>query len=351
MVTSTFGINRDGEETHLYVLRNANGLVASISDHGATLVNMVVPDRNGEFADIVLGFDDVEGYQGKDNPYFGCTTGRVANRIAKGRFSIGNRDYEVAVNNGPNHLHGGIARSLDKVLWKAEPVDDQTVRFVYESPAGEEGYPGTLLVEVTYSLTDRDELRIDYRARTDAPTPVNLTNHAYWNLGGHDSGSVLGHELELNASRYTPTDDTLIPTGDFAFVADSPLDFTRRRSLGERIDELRDTPAAGYDHNFVIDHDSGPRVPIRAAELYDPASGRKLTILTDQPGLQLYTGNWLSGVPGKANASYAQHQGVCLEAQLHPDAVNKQGRGGWEDSILDPVATYRQTTIHRFSAN
>jgi len=348
MVITSFGTTRDGARAQLFVLRNKNGLVASVTDYGATLVNMMVPDQNGDFADVVLGFDDVSGYQSDANQYFGCTTGRVANRIAKGRFEINGREFVLAVNNGPNHLHGGVARSLDKVMWQATPLDGQTVRFTYVSPAGEEGYPGELSVEVTYSLSDRNELRFEYRAHTDAPTPVNLTNHAYWNLAGHGQGTILDHELQVNASRFTPTDDTLIPTGDLAFVAGSPLDFQYRRPIGTRIGEVEGDPTMGYDHNLVIDHDAGPRVPIVAAELYHPDSGRKMTILTDQPGLQLYTGNFLDGQQGKGGAIYRKNGAVCLEAQAFPDAIHQRGRGGWPDVVLHPGELYRQTTIHRF---
>jgi aldose 1-epimerase len=341
-----FGATGEGE-ARLHELRNRNGLIARVTDFGAALVEMHVPDRHGEVADVVLGFADVAGYRSPANQYFGCTAGRVANRIAKGVFDLDGETYRLATNNGPNHLHGGTRRSLDKVLWRARPVDDPAgpaIEFSYRSPHLEEGYPGTLDTTVRYTLTEQNELRLDYTATTDRRTPVNLTNHAYWNLGGAGSGTILDHEITIKAASYTPTDDTLIPTGTIAPVAGTPLDLRQPTRIGARIDALAATAAQGFDHNFVLDPPAGlDRV---AAVLHHPASGRVLEIRTTEPGLQFYSGNFLRGDQGKAGRTYLHRGALCLEAQHFPDTPHHET---FPSIILDPGTTYRQTTVHRFT--
>ncbi|MCA9053136.1 MAG: galactose mutarotase [Planctomycetaceae bacterium] len=346
----SFGKTADGTAVDLYTLTNSHGVTARIMTRGATLVSLTAPDREGKMADVLLGFDDVSGYEGEGNQYFGCTTGRVCNRIAKGKFTLGGKEYSLAINNEPNALHGGEKRSLDKVVWKAKPLDSkedgtQAIRFRYTSPDGEEGFPGELKVSVTFSLNDKNELRIDYRATTDQTTPVNLTNHAYFNLGGEGSETVLNHELTLHADHYTPTDDTLIPTGEIAPVEGTPLDFRTAHVIGERIAKLDDTAAIGYDHNFVINGRAGELRS--AAKLKDPASGRMLTVSTDQPGIQFYSGNFLKGQSGKGGNVYAHRSAVCLETQHYPDSVNHPD---FPSILLDPDETYRHTCIYQVSA-
>jgi aldose 1-epimerase len=342
---ASFGTTKGGEATEIYTLQNQNGLIAKVTTYGATLVEMHVPDKNGNLVDVINGFDDVSGYEGDDNQYFGCTTGRVCNRIAKGKFTINGTEYTLATNNDPNHLHGGNDKALSKQVWKATPAcGKQAVTFSLTSPDGEEGYPGNLSIKVTYTLTDANELRIDYEATTTKATPVNLTNHAYWNLGGAGSGPVLSHELTLNADNFTPTDDTLIPTGAIAKVAGTFLDFRAAHVIGDRI-PADDTPWKGYDHNFVINGKAGEQR--LAAKLKDPASGRVLEIFTDQPSIQFYSGNFLKGQTGKAGKTYPHRGAVCLESQHHPDAVNHDQ---FPNTILEPGDTYRTTTVHKFSA-
>ncbi len=341
--TAPFGTTKAGAPATLFTLENSRGLVARVTDFGATLVEMHVPDRAGAMVDVVLGFDQVAGYESDANQYFGCTTGRVANRIAKGRFSLDGKEYTLAVNNGPNHLHGG-ERGFGQRMFSAESLDGAAVRFRYDSPAGEEGYPGAVRVEVTYTLTDADELRIDYTATSDARTPLNLTNHAYWNLAGAGNGTILEHVLELDATRYTPADDTLIPTGEVVAVEGTPLDFTTPRRIGDRIAALEGTAALGYDHNFVVE--SGAGTVRRAARLADPVSGRVLEIFTTEPGIQFYSGNFLNGATGKGGRAYAHRGALCLETQHFPDSVH---HAAFPSTILEPGATYRQTTVHHFS--
>lgn len=345
-----FGTTADGTPVEIYTLANSHGVMARIMTRGATLVSLAAPDREGKLADVLLGFDDVAGYEGDGNQYFGCTTGRVCNRIAKGKFTLGNKEYSLAINNAPNSLHGGGPRSLDKVVWNAKVLDNQepgtqAVRFRYQSPDGEEGFPGELTIRVTYSLNEQNELRIEYRATTDHTTPVNLTNHAYFNLSGEGSPTVLQHELTLNADRYTPTDDTLIPTGEIAAVEGTPLDFRTPHVIGERITQLDGTAAIGYDHNYVLNGESGKLRQV--ARLKDPASGRVLTVQTDQPGIQFYSGNFLKGQAGKGGKTYAHRSAVCLETQHFPDSVNHPD---FPTTILQPGDTYRHTCVYTVSA-
>jgi len=295
---------------------------------------------------VVLGFDNLAGYLG-GHPYFGAATGRVANRIAKGKFTLDGKEYKLAVNNPPNSLHGGL-KGFDKVVWKAEDASGPVgpaVRLGYLSPDGEEGYPGNLAVTVTYTVTQSAELKIDYTATTDKATPVNLTNHTYFNLAGPASGTILGHELMLAADQYTPVDDTMIPTGEIRPVQGTPLDFTKPATFGARIDEIKGEPG-GYDHNYVLRGDHNK--PVLAARVREPKSGRVLEMLTTEPGVQLYTANFLDGtLRGKGGVVYKKHQAFCLEAQHFPDAVH---HASFPSTILRPGATYAQTTIYRFSA-
>ncbi len=340
-----FGKTPDGTPVEVFTLKNSHGMVAKVMTRGASLTELHIPDKKGQTADVVLGFDNLAGYLSDANQFFGCTTGRVANRIAKGKFTLDGKEYTLAVNNGPNHLHGGTKRTLDKVVWKAEPLKDKNaVRFTYTSPDGEEGYPGKLDISVSYTLTDKNELRIDYEAVTDKATPVNLTNHTYFNLAGAGSPTVLDHDLTLAADRYTPTDEGLIPTGKIEPVAGTPVDFTKPHRLGERIDQLLKTPYLGYDHNMVL---TKPDLKTAAAKLRDPSSGRAMTVYTDQPAVQVYSGNFLKGQKGKGGKAYPQRSAVCLETQHYPDSVNHPE---FPTTILKPGQTYRTTTIFAFTA-
>lgn len=347
-----FGKLPDGREARLYTLKNETGLQADISDYGGTIVRLLVPDRNGRAGDVTLGFGSVDAYAA-GSPYFGALIGRVGNRIAGGKFTLDGKTYELARNNSPGgipcHLHGGI-HGFDKVLWQAEPFDQDgqpALRLRYTSPAGEEGYPGTLQVEVVYSLTRANGLRIDYSATTDQPTPVNLTNHAYFNLRGEGDGDILGHELTIAASRFTPVDAGMIPTGALASLAHTPFDFTKPKPIGARIDEANEQLRLGngYDHNYVLD--SGGGEPALAATVYEPTTGRVLEVLTTEPGLQFYSGNWLNGkLTGKSGRPYLHRGGFCLETQHFPDTVNQRS---FPSIILRPGQTYRSTTAYRFS--
>ncbi|NQV26436.1 MAG: galactose mutarotase [Rhodopirellula sp.] len=347
VVVKSFGKTADGEAVDEYVLTNANGLTVSVITRGATIRQILAKDRDGKVADIVNGFDDVAGYEGEGNQYFGCTTGRVCNRIARGRFTLDGKEYSLAINNEPNHLHGGVKRSLDKVVWTGkviEPKNGVGAAFSYTSPDGEEGYPGTLQVTVQYLLTDDNKLSIRYSATTDAATPVNLTNHAYFNLAGAGSPTVLDHELQLEADQYTPTDDTLIPTGKIADVEGTVLDFRQSTRIGDRIEELTDTAALGYDHNYVLRNQTGRNS--LAATLKDPSSGRVLKIYTQEPGIQFYSGNFLNGQKGKGGKAYAHRAALCLEDQHYPDSVNQPS---FPSIILKPGDKYTKTTVYKFS--
>lgn len=344
-----WGKTADGTPVERYTLTNEAGTIAKIITYGATLNELHVKDRDGKLADIVLGWDSVAGYESEDNQYFGCTTGRVCNRIAKGQFTLDGKTYQLAINNDPNHLHGGVERSLDKVVWDAEEVESKWgtgVRLTYTSPDGEEGYPGRLKVTVTYMLTKFNALRINYRAVTDAATPVNLTNHSYFNLGGAGSPTVLNHRLMLNCDQYTPNDETLIPTGEIADVADTVVDFRKAVRIGKRIKQLDDSPNIGYDHNFVINRgDAEPTDLVLAARLADPQSGRVLVVRTTEPGIQFYSGNFLKGQTGKDGKTYAHRSAVCLETQHYPDSVNHEN---FPSTILKPGEVYTSSTVYGF---
>ncbi len=317
--SSAFGKTVDGQEVDLYTCVNAHGLVMKIMTYGAIVVELQTPDRNGKLANITLGFDNLEGYLGQ-HPYFGSTVGRYANRIAKGKFTLDGQQYTLATNNGPNALHGGVV-GFNRVVWNAQPVtreDAVGVTFTYTSKDGEEGYPGTLQATVTYLLTNADELRVDYEATTDKATPINLTNHCYWNLAGAGAGTILEHILTLTADEYLPVDDTLIPTGQLAQVAGTPFDFRQPHRIGARIAQVTGDPP-GYDHCFVLRNQTGQLA--LAARLSDPASGRVMEIYTTQPGIQFYTGNFLDG--STANGGYKMNAALCLETQHYPDSPNK----------------------------
>ena len=297
--------------------------------------------------DVVLGFKTIEQYEG-EHPYFGATIGRVGNRIAKGKFKLNGQEYTLATNNGPNHLHGGV-KGFDKRVWRSQlvpAVDGVAVKFTYVSADTEEGYPGALTATVTYTLTNRNELRLDYTATTDKPTIVNLTNHSYFNLAGDGQGDILGHELMLMADRYTPVDDTLIPTGEIASVRGTVMDFTRFTAVGSRISQVPGPAPVGYDHNYVLNHGGG--VLAMSATVREPGSGRIMDVLTSEPGVQFYTGNFLDGtITGKAGVAYAKHAGFCLETQHFPDSINHPN---FPPVVLQPDRTFKSTTVYRFSA-
>jgi aldose 1-epimerase len=330
---------------HRFLLVAPSGISAQLSSRGAGLVALNVPDRAGKFADTVLGFDTAEEYADHAQLYFGSTIGRVANRIRGSSFVLGDQTYTLASNERSNHLHGGGARSFDKVNWAAEPKPSDlgpSVVFRYTSPHLEEGYPGHLDTVVTYTLTAEDELRIDYEARSDRATPVNLTHHTYWNLSGGGAGTILDHELQVQADTYTVIDDDLIPTGAIASVDGTALDFRKPHAIGSRISELESTGTCGYDHNYVL---SGMRTqPAFAARLSDPASGRAVEVWTSRPCLQVYSGNLITPTIGKLGAHYGVRSGICLEPQGYPDALHNPG---FDSVVLDPGKVFRATTIFR----
>jgi aldose 1-epimerase len=342
-----FGTTPAGEAIELLTLTNAHGMELRVMTYGGIIVTLKVPDRNGTLGDVVLGYDGLAGYLEK-SPYFGAIVGRYANRIAKGRFSVGGAEFRLATNNGPNHLHGGI-RGFDKVAWSAEPFQDARgvgVTLRHTSPDGDEGYPGTLQVKVTYTLTDRNEVIVDYEATTDRATPVNLSQHSYFNLRG--SGDILGHELMIAADRYTPVDRALIPTGATLPVAGTPFDFRTPHRIGARIGDANEQLryGGGYDHNFVIvRRDTGLAL---AARVTDSASGRTLEIRTTEPGIQFYSGNFLDGsITGKRGTVYRHRSGLCLETQHFPDSPNQSG---FPSTILEPGKVYRSRTVWTFGA-
>jgi aldose 1-epimerase len=343
VLKSTFGTLSDGTAIDLCTLGNAS-VFCKVSTYGGIITELLVPDRDGRLADVVLGCPDLRTYEA-GHPFFGAITGRVANRVANATFTLGGQAYSLAANDGPHALHGGT-RGFDKHVWHAATIDSglgDAVRLTRTSPDGEEGYPGNLAVAVTCTLTDRNELRLDYEATTDRLTPVNLTNHSYFNLAGHDFGTILDHEVMIAAGRYTPADETLLPTGAVEPVRGTPFDFTTPRPIGSRFGELMGRPV-GYDHNYVLDA-AGDAV--LAARARDPRSGRVLEMFTTEPGVQFYTGNFLDGtVRGKGGVLYRQHAGFCLEAQHFPDALH---HAHFPAIILEPGATYRQTTVYRFS--
>jgi aldose 1-epimerase len=339
-----FGTLPGGEPVEVFTLTNANGIELKAIGYGGIITSLKVPDRAGKLDDIVLGFDRLDDYL-KEHPFFGAIIGRYGNRIAKGQFTLDGQTYKLATNNGPNHLHGGT-KGFDKVPWKVEPAGKNALTFSRVSADGEEGYPGNLRVQVTYTLTDKNELQVDYLATTDKATPVNLTQHSYFNLAGQASGDILGHQLMLNADRYTPVDETLIPTGKLAPVAGTPFDFTKPTAIGARINnadpQLKN--GQGYDHNWVLNR-KGAGLQL-AAQVIEPKTGRTMEISTTEPGIQFYSGNFLDGkLTGKGGAVYKHRTGFCLETQHFPDSPNQPS---FPSTILKPGQEYRSRTVFTF---
>ncbi len=339
-----FGKTPDGTPVKIFTLRNRIGSSVKIISYGAIITELRVPDRNGKFTNILLGAGDFETYQ-RGFPASAAVIGRYANRIAKATFSLDGVEYKLAANSGPNHIHGG-RKNFSQVIWQTKILrpasGEPSLELTYFSKDGEEGYPGNLTVTVTYTLTEANELRIDYRAQTDKPTVVNLTNHAYFNLAGE--GDVLGHLLWLNADKFTVADDQLIPTGEIRSVSGTPLDFTTPRAIGERIEQLKPRPG-GYDHNYVLPGD-GKR-PVLVARVHEPKSGRIMEVSTTQPGVQLYTGNHLRNLTGIDNKVFGKHGGLCLETQHYPDSPNKPA---FPTTVVRPGQPFTSTTIFAFSA-
>ena len=343
-----FGKTSDGTAVDIYTLTNSNGLEARITNYGGIVVSLKVPDRDGKLDDVVLGYDAVDEYI-KASPYFGALIGRYGNRIAKGRFTLDGKEYTLATNNDENHLHGGL-QGFDKVVWKARAMLGDRgpgLTLSYLSPDGEEGYPGNLTVTVVYLLTDADELRIHYTATTDKPTPVNLTNHSYFNLAGQGNGDILSHKLTLKADRFLPVDKGLIPTGELRPVADTPFDFNKPTAIGARVeqDDQQLEFGGGYDHCWVLNESDG-QMPL-AARVLEPTTGRMMAVFTTEPAIQFYCGNFLDGSNvGKGGKVYQHRYGFCLETQHYPDSPNKPD---FPSVILKPGDEYETTTIYRFS--
>ncbi|TWU24545.1 aldose epimerase family protein [Bythopirellula polymerisocia] len=341
----------DFDSIEVFTLTNSNGMVVKATNYGAIITNIEVPDRKGNVADITLGYNDVSGYMNAvDKPYFGSVVGRYGNRIAKGKFTLDGTEYTLAINNYPNSLHGGII-GFDKVVWDAEIVGDKAVKFSYLAKDMEEGYPGNLNVSVTYTLTDENEIVIDYHATTDKSTPVNLTQHAYFNLKGEGEGTILDHELRINADLYTPVDNILIPTGDLAPVDGTPFDFREAKKIGQDIDQTDDqlSYGGGYDHNWVLNREKRDGELELAARLYEPTSGRVLEVLTTEPGIQFYCGNFLKGnLKGKSDKPYVYRGGLVLETQHFPDSPNQPN---FPTTILKPGETLDSQTVFKFSVD
>jgi aldose 1-epimerase len=343
----SFGKTENLTPVDLYTLTNDKGVEARITTYGGIVVSLKVPDRNARLGDVVLGYKNLEGYL-TNSSYFGALIGRYANRIAKGSFQLGGTPYQLAQNNGDNHLHGGVV-GFDKVIWKAKELwgeDEVGLQLTYLSHDGEEGYPGNLSVTVVYTLTNNNELKIDYSATTDKKTIANLTNHSYFNLAGN--GDILGHELMLKADRFTPVDKGLIPTGELSSVEGTPMDFTTPTAIGARINQNDEQLiyGLGYDHNWVLNN-SGGKLAL-AAKIFEPTSGRVMKVYTTQPGIQFYSGNFLDGsITGKNGEIYYKHFGFCLETQHFPDSPN---HSNFPSTSLNPGQRYKQTTIYKFSA-
>jgi aldose 1-epimerase len=346
ITSKPFGTTTDGQKVTQYTLTNAHGACVSIINYGGTVTSLRVPDRNGRFADVVLGFSKIGDYEQK-SPYFGCIVGRYGNRIAKGTFKLEGKTYCLPVNNGPNSLHGG--KGFDKVVWSATPVETKqgpALKLTYVSQDGEEGYPGKLSVTATYTFTNKNELKLVYRAKTDKPTIVNLTHHSYFNLAGQGSGDILGHVVTIHADKFTPVDKHQIPTGKIAPVKGTPLDFRNPTAIGERINQKDEQLqiSKGYDHNWIIDK------PMRKlgliATVEEPKSGRVMEVISTAPGIQFYTGNFLDGtLTGKGGKVYDFRDGFCLEPQHYPDSPNHKN---FPSTVLKPGDTYKNTIIYRF---
>jgi aldose 1-epimerase len=334
-----------GKPVELYTLKNKNGLAVQVTNFGAKIVSLYVNDKMGKFVDIVLGYDSIEGYI-TGNPYFGAICGRYANRIAKGRFTINGTEYRLPLNNGSSSLHGG-PDGFNNQVFDAKPLNSQSVAMTYQSCDGEMGYPGNLSLKITYSLNDQNELNISYNATTDKPTHINICSHSFFNLAGEGNGKILDHELTINASRFTPVTDQMIPTGELNPVTNTPMDFMKPFKIGERIaDNFEQLEIGkGYDHNWVLSKDSG--VLSLAAICYEPISGRVMKVYTTQPGLQLYTGNWLDGSDiGKDGKTYGMRSALCLETQHFPDSPNQPL---FPSTLLKPGEVYKESCIYKFT--
>jgi aldose 1-epimerase len=347
---ASFGKTADGQSVDIYTLRNTHGMEARITNYGGIVVSLTAPDRAHKFADVVLGYNDLERYEKPPFPYFGAIIGRYGNRIAKGRFTLNGVEYKLATNNGENSLHGGI-KGFDKMVWSASEsrtAAGPALALTYVSKDGEEGYPGNLRVRVVYTLTNNNELKIDYTASSDKDTVTNLTHHSYFNLAGEGNGDILNHRLVLKANRFVPTDENAIPTGQLRSVANSPFDFRTANTIGARINQETDEQikfGKGYDHTWVVNGRAG--LLRQAAVVYEPTSGRVMEVWTTEPGVQFYTGNYLDGVIGKSGKPYPRRSGFCLETQHYPDSPNQPN---FPTTTLRKGATYRSTTIYRFSA-
>ena len=341
-----FGKLSNGKEVYMYTLTNKNGMTAEITNYGATVVSLFAPDKNGKFADVILGYDSLHSYE-NGTSYFGAIVGRYGNRIGKGRFTLEGKTYQLTINNGENHLHGGTI-GFNKKLWTTDSFDGHSLKMTLVSPDGDQGYPGTLTLTVTYTLTDNNELKIDYSATTDKPTILNPTNHCYFNLTGNPQNTILNHVLMINADKYTPIDSEFITTGEIANVAGTPMDFREPTPIGKRINDdfIQLKNGKGYDHNWVLnDYNGNVR---EAATVYDPSSGRELEVLTDQPGVQFYSGNFLDGSEiGKGGIHYQHRTAMCLETQHFPDSPNKKNFPSVE---LKPGEKFSSTTIYKFTA-
>jgi aldose 1-epimerase len=344
----SFG-TQDGRPVTLYTLTNANGVEVDTMNYGGIILSIRVPDRKGQFADVALGHENLEGYI-PNPPYIGAIIGRYANRIANGTFTLDGKTYHIPKNDGPNTLHGGVDKTFNKVVWDGERLKGKAgVTYTYLSKDGDDGWPGNLRVRVTYTLTNNNELIIDYEATTDKATPINLTQHSYFNLAGEGNGDILNHELTLNADRFTPVDKNLIPTGELRPVKGTPLDFTQSTRVGARIDDNYEQLVLGhgYDHNWVVNR-KGDGLTL-AARMYEPTSGRVLEVSTTQPGIQFYTGNFLDGtVTGKQGHVYKRRYGFCLETQHFPDSPNHPE---FPSTILKPGETFRSKTVFKFSTS
>ncbi|QNF32473.1 galactose mutarotase [Adhaeribacter swui] len=340
MQEENFGKIPDGTEVKLYTLTNKQGTIVKITNYGGIITQIVTPDKNGQAGNVVLGFDNLDTYLA-GHPYFGAIAGRCANRIAQGKFTLNGQEYTLAINNGPNHLHGGL-QGFDKQVWTAQMLREQNaLQLTYISPDGEEGYPGTLTTIVTYTLTEANELRIDYEATTDKATPINLTNHSYFNLSAGQAEDALNHEVYIQADRYTVIDDNLIPTGELRPVAGTPMDFNTPHTIGSRIAEVD----GGYDHNYELTKKQDGQLEL-AAWVYEPLTGRVLEAYTTQPGMQFYSGNFLDGsLTGPDGKIFKKHYGFCLETQHFPDSPNQPS---FPSAILNPGDTFKQSTVYRF---
>lgn len=339
----------DFDSIELYTLTNQRGMTVKVTNYGAIITSIIVPDRDGRPGDVVLGYNHLEDYiNAVDKPYFGAVVGRYGNRIAQGKFTLDGETYSLALNNGENSLHGGII-GFDKVVWTVKAADDHSIKLKYLAKDMEEGYPGNLNVTVTYTVTDDNKLVIDYHATTDKATPVNITQHTYFNLKGEGEGDILDHELKLHAKRYTPVDASLIPTGETPPVAGTPFDFTTSKTIGRDIGAQHEQLVfgGGFDHNWVLDKNGESNKPTLAAEVYDPTSGRTLSVTTTEPGIQFYCGNFLDGrLKGKSGKAYVHRGGFCLETQHFPDSPNQPN---FPSTILRPGETYQSQTVFAFS--